>query len=265
MTAMTESWTILWYQSLSENYDYSMYSDARDRGDTKVCKAYEQKFEKIVEIFEDFGPLISLADCDTSSWVWREWFEPRKHLFMPNVRLIKSDELSRTAREILLSIPLQRTAEETVAAISLEIQRIYNEQEVVPSAPPKYSLYKVRGKVAHGYEQVKQAVVTSVGKFSDSLDPRRHQPNYTIRDAMTEFLQRHIHELGWGMDPRVEQDLMQLGVLDEDSFENFKPRINKGRREFRKLARNVIWGSFPDMRPFDSLVWDRFQQEKSDR
>lgn len=92
------------------------------------------------------------------------------------------------------------------------------------------------------YAQVQQAVVTSVGKFSDDLDPRRLQPGYTMRDAMADFLRRHIHELGWGFDRDLERQLMSNQRLDEDSYENLKPRINRGRREFRKLARNVIWG-----------------------
>lgn len=264
MTAMTEEWVMLWYQCLSENYDYSLYADARVQGDTDTCKEYEKKFEKIAEIYEDFGRLRSLDDLDKSSWEWRAWFEPRKHLFMPDVRVVKPDELAIKDGEILLSVPLQATEAETVAAVALEIKRIYSSQLTVSPKPPKYKLYKVRGNVAHGYQQVKQAVVTSVGKFSDDLDPRRLQPGFTMRDAMTDFLRRHLHELGWGVDVEVERQLEGGDRLDEDSYEELKPRINRSRREFRKLARNVIWGSFPDMRPFDSLVWDRFQKEKND-
>lgn len=264
MTVMTEEWVMLWYQCLSENYDYSLYADAKVRGEVEVCKEYELKFEKIAEIYEDFGRLISLDYLDKSSLIWREWFEPRKQLFMPDVRVVKPDELSLKDGEVLLSVPLQVTEAETIAAITLEIKRLYAVHGTARAAPPKYKLHKIRGSVAHGYEQVKQAVVTSVGKFSDDLDPRRLQPGFTMREAMSGFLQRHAHELGWGIDPDVQRNLMRGGTLDEDSYENLKPRINRSRREFRKLSRNVIWGSFPDMRPFDSSVYDRFQKEKND-
>jgi hypothetical protein len=142
MAIMTEEWVILWYQCLSENYDYSKYADARMADDVNVCRNYEQQFPLIDDIFTDFGKLDSLYDCDATpdTWWWTEWFEPRRHLFMPNVVVVPDGQICTTVDRVLLSVPLTGTMEETIAAATSRITAAFAQNSVAGTAPPKYRL-----------------------------------------------------------------------------------------------------------------------------
>ena len=78
---------------------------------------------------------------------------------------------------------------------------------------------------------------------------------------MIEFLKHEIDALGWTLDPRARTRLMNEDYLSPESFENFKARINKLRRDMKALAQNTIRGVFPDLTPYDARVIDQFTGE----
>ncbi|MFC7461559.1 hypothetical protein [Hydrogenophaga defluvii] len=254
-----EHWALLWYQCLSENYDYSIYAIAREKDDAKECKRLEQKFKLIEDIYGDFGKLESWRDGGLDSYWWQEWFKEKKYLFMPDVKAVESDAVQEVENNLLLSVPIQGSLEETVREAQRQIELVYKARTVKEPKPPKYQLRMINGRVAHGYEEVRQAVITSVGKY---VYPPNSQDQKSIRTSMLEFLDKHIYELGWTIDAKARQDLSD-GEMDNLRYDSFRARINTSRKKFRAFSRNTLRASFPDDRPFDSYVWDRFTNKET--
>lgn len=262
MSLMTEQWVILWYQCLSENYDYSLYADARMADDLATCREYERQFEMIADIYEDFGKLDSLYDCDAtpdSQW-WIEWFEPRRHLFMPRLEILSNEQRCNDPNSVVIRIPLGATLEATVAAAQELITQAYEKSDIAGANLPKYRLFEIDNTPAVKLDLVRRAVITSISK-------RLYRPSSETGDVVNqvsiEFLQHHHNDMGWGLSTREVDDLELRNIIPVYRKDSFRTRIHRNRQLFRKLSRNTLRASFPDQRPFKSLVWDRFQMKQS--
>lgn len=259
MNQMNEEWVSFWYQCLSENSDYSSYCSAREQGNSARCLELERRFDCVAEIYADFGPLDGWPDGGITSQRWKSWFLPRKHLFMPDVReLVDLDTSTPTRGELVLAIPLQSSVDGTVDAVRQYLDSLYRERVVVPPAPPKYQLRMSGIRVAHGFEQVRQAVLTSLRSYAFHPETMEY---VSIKECTIEFLRHELDNLGWTLDPVARQELMEHGQISEDRYEGFKVRINKCRRDFKAFASNVMRKSFPDDRAFGSDVIDQFLGE----
>lgn len=253
-----EHWALLWYQCLSENYDYSMYADARAFDDVAVCLEYEKKFNLIEDIYADFGKLESLLDSGTDGYRWQQWFKRKKYLFMPDVTQVEDENFQHRQDSLLLNIPIHGNLEDTLREAQRQIELAFEARSSYRPVLPKYQLRIVDGRIAHGYEEVRQAVITSVGKH---VGPPNAQDQQSIRDSMLKFLARHIDELGWTIDSHAKIDLQANRKMDDLRYDSFRARINTSRKKFRAFSRNALRASFPDDRPYDSLVWDRFTKK----
>lgn len=256
MAHMTEEWVSFWYQCLSQNIDYSLYCNAREANETKKCKEFENRFEKIAQIYDDFGTLDGWPEDGMNSELWREWFVPRKHLFMPSVQIIPNTSAHVLAPgHILIDVQLQKDAAATMELITGIINSHYKEHSVVPHAPPKYSLYLKNGRLAHGYEKVRQACVSVSRSYrydSITFEELRHV------DAVTAFIRGEIDNLGWELDRVARKELDELGILSEQRLDSYRTMLNRCRRDFQGFAKNAIRGRFPDDSAFDSEVQDFF-------
>lgn len=253
---MTEEWVSLWYQCLTQNIDYSIYCDAREAGDTERCRHYEAKFDKISDIYEDFGTLDGWPDEGMASPLWAEWFESRKHLFIDTARLVNyAGQYVARAGFALLEVPLQPDVDATVAIVSEFFARQYAGGKVMAAPRPRYALNQKGGRPAHGIEQVRKACrsVTRSYRYDPvTFDERPY------RVAVTEFVRNELDYMGWSIDPKARELLARDGTLSEERFESYKAMLNRSRREFKAFAANTIRASFPDDRPFESKVLDIF-------
>ena len=251
---MTEEWVSLWYQCLTQNIDYSSYCAAREEGNAARCNELEAQFDKIASIYDHFGTLDQWPEAGMQSELWREWFEPRRHLFISVPRIV-SDLQRYEARPgyVLVDVPVQadtKATAELVAAL-IEGQRTAGRMATAPS--PKYTLREVNGKVAHGLQQVRQAcrsVARSYRYDLETFEELRHV------DAVAAFVRHEIDNMGWTLDPKARAELDSTGRLSGQRLESFKAMLNKCRRDFKAFAANTIRASFPDDRPFESNVLD---------
>ena len=258
MINMTEEWVSFWYQCLSENMDYSAYCNARAEGQSQTCKDYEARFPKIETLYEDFGPLDGWPDGGIKSARWKAWFEPRRQLFIADVReVISPSEYQPDPSRLLLTIPLHSDEATTLSAVKSFFETYYRTHKVATDAQPKYRLNTKDGRVAHGYEKVRQACLTSYRSytFDDDFEYR------DVKDVICHFLKNEIDDLGWSMKDEVRQELMTHGTMNPDSYEIFRVRVNKCRREFSALSRGALNGRFPDDTYFESEVLDQFRGE----
>jgi hypothetical protein len=244
MSSMTEEWVSFWVQALSANLEYGSYCSAREMGDTARCEVLEARFDRIAEIYEDFGHVDGIDGRGIASPQWKAWFGPRKHLFMlePTEILAPRPPIQRES-VLQLAIPLAATPEETSATVLTFLRSFYATYQVKQHTPAKYQLQQRRGRIACGYEKVRQAcLMASVSyTFDENFEYRK-----TIKEVVLEFLKHEIDVLGWSMSSNVRNELMTRGTMDVDTYENYRVMIDKSRREFRNLSANTIFARFPD-------------------
>ena len=257
---MTEEWVVLWAHCLFENMDYQKYCIHSDADDEEEEKAeLERKFPLIADLYNDFGPERSWPKLGLFDPKWREWFEPRRHLFMADIKRPTEKDLQGNEEGFInLRIPLQSRLEDTVADVRDYLAPMYIATAHHPQPEPKYKLKTKRdGRVAIGYEEVRQAVLTATD--ADLFDAYMKGKQLTIKQAQIGFLSRKINELGWSMGVREKKKLIDHGYLDEDAYEGFKTRINRARKLFTLLSANAINASFPDDEKTQSTSWDYFK------
>lgn len=258
MTQMTEEWVSFWYQCLSENIDYSNYCSARMAADTAKSNSFEVRFPRMADIYEDFGSLDGWPEGGIKSQRWQVWFEPRRHLFLIEpVEITTPATYEPTSSRLLLSIPLQSDVEATVSTVKKFLTDYYSNHEIKKNSKPKYKLNTIDGRVAHGYQKVRQACLTSYRSYSFDADFEYR----SIKAAILEFLKHEIDELGWEMKPDVRKELIEHGTMSPDAYESYRVMLDKARRDFKAFSRNAIRGCFPDDIPFASEVMDQFRGE----
>lgn len=74
---LLESIIQLWRDFFKRNKDYRKYCDAKRSGDVASCKIMEGTFERLSDLYEDWGDLYDGSEADE----WEAWIEPRRHLF----------------------------------------------------------------------------------------------------------------------------------------------------------------------------------------
>lgn len=256
MSEMTEEWVSLWYQCLALNLDYSAYCDAKEQGKLKKCRDLERRFERIASIYDDFGTLDGWPDQGTSSPAWKEWFEPRRHLFISSATVIQSCvDYTPNAQSLLIAVPLQMDASSTVQLVVKLIAEHYKKNPVTATQHPKYRLHQKNERLAHGLQQVRKACISVARSYRYDLETAEELRHV---DAVACFVRYEIDNMGWKLDPNAREELFDTGRLSEQRLDSFKAMLNRCRRDFQSFARNVIRNRFPDDTPFDSDVMDIF-------
>jgi hypothetical protein len=252
---MTEEWVSFWYQCLSQNVDYSIYCNARAADDKVVCAKLEAQFDRIADIYKDFGELDGWHEAGLKSAQWNEWFQPRRHLFMVSAAVFNDAVGYAQPGHILINVPLLRDSAATVELVRTLLDDHYSRNEVASTPAPKYTLNMRGGRLAHGYEKVRQACASAARSYRydpQTMEERRHV------DAVADFIHHEIDNMGWKLDPAARKELMEFGRLSEQRLDSFKAMLNRCRRDFQAFSRNTVRGSFPDDRPFESQVLNIF-------
>lgn len=260
MSQMTEEWALFWRQCLTENLTYSEYCSAVARGDKKTCARLAKTFPLLPELVKDFGPSLGWPRGGVSGEDWREWFEPKRHLFMQAVeQLGEGAKTEQTEGYVLLRVPLQPTVTATTALVRNHLNYLYSMAPPAPAPSPKYQLYLRRQRVASGYKRVKQAVHTSTVSYA--ID--EHGEYVSVRQAIVNFLLDEHDSMGWRMNTPAKAALMKKGGDRDDAiYEKFRVRVDRARRDFVALSQNALHGRFPDLTPRDdSEVIDQFWGE----
>lgn len=259
MTEMTEEWVSLWYQCLARNEDYIEYCDARREKNRPRCKQFERKFEHIADIFDDFDDVSDGFDGGMNGEIWKDWFEPRRHLFLSEAGQVEdSSAYVVTEGHLLLDVPLSKDEATAQKRVKRYLAKYYAANKVVPAAVPKYRLHMNGSRVAHGLKQVRQACIVGQNTYLYPLDFTDDRYDLPYKEVVGSFFKHEIDNLGWTLDPRARAQLNKTGLLPESRFDSFKVRLNKSKREFKGFASNVIRNRFPDVKPYDSRVIEHF-------
>jgi|GEM_PF-2055212 len=256
MPVMTEEWVSFWYQCLTQNIDYGIYSSARRECNAKRCAELEARFERIADIYNDFGELDGWPDDGMQCPEWKPWFEPRRHLFMSHPSEVETpDQYVQRQGHLLIDLPLQQNEAATAETVRQFLSDYYAGKTIAPATPPKYQLHTRNGRLAHGYRQVQTACASVVRSYR--VDPETDDDR-RFEDAVAEFVRHEIDNMGWKLDPEARRVLQETGKLSAQRLESFKAMLTKCRRDFQAFAKNTIRGRFPDDSPFESTVLDMF-------
>jgi hypothetical protein len=251
---MTEEWVQYWSYLLMWNADYDEYMTARKSGDVKKCRALEGRFERVAEIYEDFGYVDIVFPMPEQGLIadrWQRWFTDRKHLFMAPAEVIAPGQLAPDkAGHITLSIPLRETADETAAKVAEFLTSHYQNADVVSAKPPKYTLWEDESL---GIAQVRKACIVAQGWNGYDEDG---EPLDSVR-RITYFARLHLDMMKWSIDPKAKKALDAGRALPIERFNSYKQMYYRSWRHAKALARNTIRGRFPDTTPFESRsIWD---------
>ncbi|WP_157200991.1 hypothetical protein [Massilia sp. Root351] len=261
MTVMTEEWASFWYQCLGRNSDYDDYCIARQNDAVVRCQDYEKKFKHIADIYEDFGDVSDGFD-GLESHIWKDWFEPRQHLFLPGIQqIINPSAYTAAEGHILLNIPLAKDPVETQKLLERYLADYYIKHEVMPATEPKYRLQKKRsGQVLHGYEQVRQACIAGQHSYLHCDEDGDVRGELSYKEVVANFIRREAGNLGWELEADERKRIEETGLLSDQKFNSVKVQLNRCRRDFKALAKNVIRNRFPDLSPFESNAYDHFER-----
>src|SRR6187402_1898415 len=133
-----EEWASLWYQCLSANQDYIDYCSAIKMNDKSNIKNLENKFDKLSEIYSDFGEIEMLLPEEFTHPIWKDWFELKRHLFIPPTEVsevkVVHDPFSFNSKSnsILIDLPLANSQSETIALVSNFISEYYSTNHIPP-------------------------------------------------------------------------------------------------------------------------------------
>ena len=256
MTTMTEEWVSFWYQCLAKNMDYWSYSIARREDDVKKCMQFESKFELIADLYQDFGELEDWPKPRMNSQQWKDWFEPRKHLFLSVATVSRPAGYVLRPDRLLLEVQLQEDSVATMKLVGEFVKDYYERFKPLPAPSPKYSLLqKIDGKTAPTHKVVKKACASVVRSYRYDLDTYEELLHV---DAVAAFARHEIDNFGWNLDREARTELAKTGRLSPQRLESIKTMLNRSRREFVAFSKNTIRGRFPDFTPFDSKVCDLF-------
>jgi hypothetical protein len=235
-------WLWWWYRYFKENADYKAYCDARRDDDTTTCSILEGVFDRIAELYEDWGDIHHGKRLYKNESSWREWLYERRHLFFAEVPTVKA--LSNLADlehgAIAIQIPATVSKDELRQALTEFVERDYAGLRVAPK--PKYELYAPGGRIDQStFQSVRKSYLVQ----RVALHHVEHPTTYagTALEVMALELK---NELGfnWELEPDQEERLRN-GTLSMLELDSFKKQVARYKAQFDAYVANTIHGVFP--------------------
>lgn len=235
-------WLWWWYRYFKENADYKAYCDARRDDDAAICSMLESRFERIAELYEDWGDIHHGKRLYKNESSWPEWLFDRRHLFFTSEPAVKT--LSRTADvehgAIAIQIPTTASKSDLLRAITEFIEQNYADLRTTPK--PKYELYAPAGRID-------QSTFLTVKKsFYVHAAARQHVwfPDSNAGTALEVMALELKSQLGfdWELEPDQEERLRN-GTLSMLELDSFKKQVARYKAQFDAYVANTIHGVFP--------------------
>ncbi|WP_183722479.1 hypothetical protein [Paraburkholderia sp. WP4_3_2] len=235
-------WLWWWYRYFKENADYKAYCEARRNGDTAICSMLESRFERIAELYEDWGDIHLGKRLYKNESSWREWLFDRRHLFFINEPAVKT--LSRSADvergAIAIQIPAAVSKNDLLRVVTEFIEQNYADLRTTPK--PKYELYAPEGRIdQRTFQTVKKSFYVHAAAQQHVWFPDSNAG--TALEVMALELKTQLG-FDWELEADQEERLRngKLSMLELDSF---KKQIARYKAQFDGYVANTIHGVFP--------------------
>lgn len=226
-------------------------------GDAVTCALFEAKFERIADLYADWGNIQNIVFRGPSE-TFKLWREERKKLFLQLdfVRWIEEPTAyAHRAGYLLIEVPLFDKKTDTLTQLEQHIDMVYaGRKRSVEKSPkasvrliygtlpqPKYTLYGDFNKATQG--TIKKAIYVAMHQRI-----RKEGRPLSQADTVIAILQDPKNPFGekWKM-TASEQDAYAKGTLKKTVVYAAKMKqIKFYRDEFDALVKNTIHGRFPD-------------------
>lgn len=235
-------WLWWWYRYFKENGDYKAYCEARRDGDSEICSDLEGRFDRIAELYKDWGDIHSGKRLYKNESSWREWLYERRHLFLievPPIRtLVTLSEVPRNG--IAIQIPNTVSKDELLQLLAEFIERDY--AELGDTLKPKYQLYAPEGRIDQStFQSVKKAFYVNSAAQQHVWFPTTNAG--TALEVMALELKSQLG-FGWELEPDQEERLRN-GTLSMLELDSFKKQVARYKAQFDAYVANTIHGVFP--------------------
>lgn len=237
------SWLWWWYRYFMENTDYEAYCVARREDDTAMALGLEKQFERVAELYADWGDIHRSRPMHKNEMPWKMWLYERRHLFFIDIPSIKPLALPIGEIEngtIALQIPSAATKDEVLQLFTKFIDNHYAELQT--SHEPKYQLYAPEGRIDQStFQSVKKAFyVQTVSEHHEQF------PTSNAGTALEVMALELKTQLGfnWELEDHQKIDL-EKGTLSMIELDSVKRQVARYKSNFAAYVANTINGAFP--------------------
>lgn len=132
-----------WLTLFRRNPDFELFCEAQRKQDFAACTELEGKFERVAELYDDWGDIHMLPTMHEGSDEWRSWYAGKRHLFFPApIELLVTPVKDIGTESILAAIP---TGIRKNQLLDLFDQFVDANPEILGSGP-KYPIRVVKGE-----------------------------------------------------------------------------------------------------------------------
>ncbi|OHU97803.1 hypothetical protein BLA34_22015 [Ralstonia solanacearum] len=236
-------WLWWWYRYLRENHDYEAYCTARRTSDTEQRARLEAQFERVAEVYSDWGDIHDLKPMHRNEAGWQRWLYEKRRLFFVEVPPVKAIDLPAAMIDnggIAIQIPATVSKDELLRLLGEFVEQ--NFATLADAGTPKYQLYAPQGRIDQStLQSVKKAFYVNAASQQHVLFPTSNAG--TALEIMALELKT---ELGfdWELDPDQEERL-QKGTLSMLELESVKKQVARYKAQYDAYVSNTIHGVFP--------------------
>lgn len=256
---MTVPWLRSWLAFFRRNEDYRAYCMARREGDTATCRSIEAKFERVAELYTDWGDIHTPEQANPGIEGYWAWAEGRdKSLFFRARVVTRIDDpasyVKRTGH-LLLDVPLSEKLSEVIEQVERYLALVYKMQTdvlerdepvskaVMELPTPKYMLHAPSGTLnAATRGAIEKAIY--VDRLRQQVGPNGKPLSLT--DKVLAIKQDPKNPFGWSLTEQDKRDIAK-GVYKKGLFGGSEVTlVKRAQKDFDAYVRNTIYGRFPD-------------------
>jgi hypothetical protein len=235
-------WIWWWYAYFKENKDYQAYCEARRMDDDTSCEELENRFERISDLYSDWGDIHAIRPMHRNENGWKKWLYNHRHMFfvdVPAVKHVKSPvEIDKGS--IAVQIPAALSKEEVLRLLEEFVDQSYKESDTVPE--PKYQLHAPEGRIDQStFQSVKKAMY--IQRMAAYPKRRQHNNAEVALEVMSLELKSRLG-FKWKLAPDQEERL-KAGSLSMLELDSDKRQVGRFKANYAAYVANTIHGIFP--------------------
>lgn len=256
---ITAKWLRLWMFCFQQNTDFEAYCVARRDKDESACQDLEGRFDRIMELYADWGN-IHLINARSSSDSFAAWKNERHHLFYRSslIRWIEDpNAYVHSPGRFLLDVPFAEHKADTLKQLNRYVDFVYKMRDRaahhstkpvarlvnLPLPAAKYSLHGDFNKATRG--RVTKAIYVAFYRYKQI---QNNGKPLSTSETVLAIKQDPKNPLGWKM-LRADESALSSNAFKKHLFAGSGTEITllkRHRKDFAALVRNTIYGRFPD-------------------
>ena len=235
-----------WFHCFKENQVFETYCQAKRSKETAVCKKLEEEYERIGELYDDWGDIYALPSMhDSEGDNWEKWLAEKSHLFFESPVTLHSNSVKQIpGTDLLISIPSK--------ASKNKLQKLLKDfldlHEDLIDKPIKYPLNVIHAesnattlrRLGQAYLVIEMLSLTEDGYSEDHIWTFSHA-EIALQILRTPLLR---HEFGWKNDAEYNAKGEVL-ISTDDVILSHKSKIIDLMKFRRLCVENTIHGHFP--------------------